>query len=256
MRWFLSCYLADAEEVGINELQRAHSPASRSLLDRWLGIDTVDLDSAQLPPLRVEALRRFVCAQTEPVYFKVHEALKQPGSAAELLPDGIHNRVVYIVRDPRDVVLSSADFSAVSVDQAIAWLCDCDHYVPARELGMTTELPTSVGSWSDHLDSWTATDVLLVRYEDLHIAPLESFSRVVVHLNLAVDQGRIERAIDASRFELASKQERREGFVEAMPGRAFFAHGVAGRWRSELTAQQIETIERRHESWMRKLDYL
>lgn len=256
MRWFLSCYRAGGKAVSINQLESLNSPASRALVDASLGIDSTDLSATELQPLRVEALRRFVQAQAEAVYFKVHETYTQPGSEVALLPAGVENRVVRVVRDPRDVALSCAEFAGVAVDTAIDWLCHSGQMLPEYTKGVTYDVPVRIGSWSDHLSSWDqAPNSLLIRYEDMHENPLQSFTAVLLHLGVAVDAERLQRSIDSSGFDRAATEERNDGFVEAMPGRRFFGHGAAGRWRGALSPAQARRIETHHAHWMRQLNY-
>src|SRR3546814_4661525 len=60
--------------------------------------------------------------------------------------------VIYIVRDPRDVVISAADHYGLTVDQAIEMMAD----KKARGRGTPgTTVHELMGGWSDHVRSWT-----------------------------------------------------------------------------------------------------
>src|SRR3546814_20919239 len=75
--------------------------------------------------------------------------------------------VIYIVRDPRDVVISAADHYGLTVDQAIEMMAD----KKARGRGTPgTTVHELMGGWSDHVRSWTRwkhTPLILLRYEDM-----------------------------------------------------------------------------------------
>src|SRR3546814_3504351 len=60
--------------------------------------------------------------------------------------------VIYIVRDPRDVVVSAADHYGLTIDQAIEMMAD--HRARGRGTPGNT-VHELMGSWSDHVRSWT-----------------------------------------------------------------------------------------------------
>ena len=59
---------------------------------------------------------------------------------------------ICIVRDPRDIVLSFADFHGIAIDAAIVSLATENLEVPANERQAVEPL----GGWSQHVASWTA----------------------------------------------------------------------------------------------------
>lgn len=258
MRWFLRSYELGGSPVSINDLWDTVSPASRALIDQWLGIDSVDLLSSEMPALRVEALRRFLLTQTSPTLFKVHEAARCPQNGVLLLPEGIHHRVLLLVRDPRDVALSYAHFARVTVDTSVDWLCDSDHCIPLYQGGPMHELPVHLGSWSDHLNGWLTlgATVRTIRYEDLCESPAASFGAALDHLDLQVEPIRLQRAIASTQFHAAQQEERRIGFGEAMPGVAFFREGTHGSWRWQLAPRLAKRLEKAHGTLMRRFGYL
>ena len=106
-----------------------------------------------------------------------------------------------------------------------------------------------VRSWQDR------PRTLQVRYEDFLGDPEQQLTRVVGHLGLELDPDRIRQAIDANRFESATRERgkaRRPG--EADPGE-FERKGVAGDWRNHFDRRSCELIEK-FEGWtLRELGY-
>src|SRR3546814_8801236 len=60
--------------------------------------------------------------------------------------------VIYIVRDPRDVVVSAADHYGLTIDQAIEMMAD--HRARGRGTPGNT-VHELMGRWSEHVRSWT-----------------------------------------------------------------------------------------------------
>src|SRR3546814_6729884 len=90
--------------------------------------------------------------------------------------------VIYIVRDPRDVVVSAADHYGLTIDQAIEMMAD--HRARGRGTPGNT-VHALMGSWSDHVRSrtgWNYTPMILLLYEDMladAFAPLGMVARTL-----------------------------------------------------------------------------
>src|SRR5271170_1224418 len=81
--------------------------------------------------------------------------------------DPRYKRIIYIVRDPRDVFISYYEFQLKR--RVISDDCSLEEFLPRF---MESEFEPKTGSWRDHVVSWTATrggqkSFLLLRYEDL-----------------------------------------------------------------------------------------
>jgi hypothetical protein len=69
-----------------------------------------------------------------------------------------------------------------------------------------------------------------MRYEDLHLRPLETFGGLVGFLGLPPDRDRLRRAIELSSFKALRKQEEEHGFRERSTAQErFFRRGQSGR---------------------------
>jgi hypothetical protein len=64
---------------------------------------------------------------------------------------------IYIVRDPRDVIISFAQHHSLSIEEAKDTMFRSDSYnFPViRKKNPDLPIPTLLGSWSDHYNSWT-----------------------------------------------------------------------------------------------------
>jgi hypothetical protein len=218
------------------------------------GRPTTDLDVAAICALRERVQLQLAANATGTLFVKTHSLL---GSF-----DGhrLHNRevtagAVYIVRNPLDVAVSMTHHFGLSADAAIDMLNSSDAATLNDRLFVTQIL----GSWSEHVSSWTAVPgagLLVLRYEDLLEKTFKNFMKLAQFVGIS-DRGRVERAIRCASFASLSKQEKLTGFNEAVsPDKPFFHVGRARQWRDVLTRSQIDRIVDAHRAQMTKFKYL
>ena len=78
--------------------------------------------------------------------------------------------VIYVVRDPRNVITSLSYHNSLSILDALDFITDSNQMSVRNEWGgKEFGIATLLGSWSDHLKSWRNLNfapILIVRYED------------------------------------------------------------------------------------------
>ena len=213
------------------------------------------LDIVEAIALRGPVQRRLAATSPGSRFVKTHSALLHV-YGHDTIDLSVTAGAIYIVRDPRDVALSFADHLAQPLDRVIELMAtDNAHTAVSAEM-----MPDVVGSWSQHVESWTARPnpgLHVVRYEDLVRHTRDSFAAVVRFLGLEVPPLRFGAALRNSSFKALAGQERQKGFRER-PAQAtrFFRKGVAGGWRQGLTPEQARAIEERHGTQMARFGYL
>jgi len=130
-------------------------------------------------------------------------------------------RVIYIVRDGRDVKVSQY------------------HYYCPHDLQLTflefLQFNIWPGLWCKHVESWLdrANNIsfLLVRYEDMLIQPEEQLERMAKFAGLPTDKQRIARAVKHSKFESLQKIDPKK-IDSRYKGSdfKFFRKGNSGQW--------------------------
>jgi aryl sulfotransferase len=262
MRALITNYLSDDDSpADINELSGGPIASSRVFFDEWVGLEASMLEPAVVDRLRPEAYRRWADASTGKWYLKVHDTWRRTDRGDPLFPADVTRGVVYVVRNPLDLVASSANHWGVEPAEAVEQLCGRATPAAGRAARLSEQLPQALGSWSDHVRSWideSGLPVLLVRYEDLHGDPEESFRAVVRFCGLEEDGDRVRRAVRFASFSELSRQELSGEFIER-PGLArgrFFRSGEVGGWRHELSPPLARAIVEANRPMMERLGYL
>jgi hypothetical protein len=149
-------------------------------------------------------------------------------------------KIIYIVRNPRDVILSSERFLHIAEEHRVAF---AKHFLENR--GVEDWRRTGWGSWPQHVNEWTSPDVIercfpraelcLVRYEDMRRDPVATLTTLVKFLELdgGADLGRVVRAVENSTLDRLREVERRDrsGTTEAFRANSptsFFGPGLTG----------------------------
>lgn len=233
---------------------------ARSLLQRALDISLVEFSLAEIEALRPLAYRHLAARNVgAPLALKTHDCYRDTPGGGPLFPPEATAHCLHLVRDPRDVCLSLAAHSAVTVDCAIAAMADPE-YAPAAGSGASGNLVGEIwGSWSGHAQSWLEAPIarLTLRYEDLLVDPITAFTAVARVCGLDASAEVIAEAVERTRFDQLAAQESACGFLErpaALP--RFFRKGRAGQWRDALAPTQAARIERDHGALMLRLGYL
>jgi hypothetical protein len=169
-----------------------------------------------------------------------------------------YRRVIYLVRDPRDVALSLYNFRRKygSVDDSYP----IEQYVAERFLPGDLDIP-----WGEHVGSWLGTRMnqpgfLLVRYEDLLQDPPRELCRLASFLGIAASTEMLSQAIErssANRLRALEKAEH-EAWVTTKGKRAdvpFIAEAVAGAWKQKLPEASVAVIESSWGHLMNSLGY-
>ena len=157
-----------------------------------------------------------------------------------------YRRVIYLVRDPRDVALSLYNFRRKyrSLDDSYP----IERYVAERFVPGDLDV-----SWGEHVGSWLGTRMnqpgfLLVRYEDLLQDAPRELARVAGFLGVAAGTEALSQAIErssANRLRELEKVEH-EAWVTTKGKRAdvpFIAEAVAGAWKQKLPEPSVALIE-------------
>jgi len=261
-RAFLTHYLGEEEdEFDINHLASGPISSNRALFDQTVGIEASCLLPDEIDNMRAAAFRQLASERKSALFIKTHEAWRRAPNGEQIFPSDVSRGVVYIVRNPLDVVLSSAHHYASSVEDCVAHLNDEAFTLSRVDGDIGHQLIQPLGSWSSHVRSWLDESGLatcVLRYEEMLADPVAAFGGLVRFAGLAYDQGKVAAAAQATSFEELRRQESDLGFRER-PRRAsapFFRQGRAGVWREQLPPNLVTTVVSVHGEIMHRLGYL
>lgn len=170
---------------------------------------------------------------------------------------------IYIVRDPRDVVISYSHYKNVSYDKTIKDLCSNNLFynLTTKENFPYVEI---LGSWKFNVNSWKngipKMPRIIIRYEDLLSNCYDQFYKVINFIcdlmNIKLNEEKIKFSVENSRFEILKESEEKFGFKTNEGESKFFRSGKSEQWKDILSKSQIKKIEEHCKDEMKFLGYL
>lgn len=254
-RIFLGNLLNGGDEpISIDDLHGDGIASSRVWIDDVLGFDSSDLYHEEVDRLRPSVYRWFW--QDDGVsYCKIHDAYTYVNGVPLVSREGTLGSI-YLLRNPLDVAVSFAAHMQCSIDQAIACMGKQNFSLASTR----TQVRQKLLSWSEHVKSWAdaeGLDRLVIRYEDMKMKPLETFTEAAKFLGLPHDEERIGKAIRCSDFGELQRQEAEKGFGEIVhQQQRFFRKGKIGDWKESLSETQVKKIVTDHFEVMLRFGYI
>jgi hypothetical protein len=175
--------------------------------------------------------------------------------------DHRYNKLIYIVRDPRDIALSYYDFQRkyMQIDDDYPLERYVDDFVTGKLIS------ADWGTWSENVSSWIFTrgkreTFLLLRYEDLMADTPRELARIAVFLGIAPDPQRIEQAIARSSADRMRELEKLEEdkWIATKNRRKdipFVRVAKSGGWKASLPEACVRQIESAWGDLMTTLGY-
>ncbi len=186
---------------------------------------------------------------------KTHNILGRFAEVPLIRPD-VTMGALYILRDPRDVAVSFSQHFAMSLEETIAFMERRDAYVGGTQDDANPGVFELLGSWADHVRSWTRANPTVLRYEDMKRDPLGSFTKAAAALGMEGRTEKIRQAVEAADFDRLKAAERAEGYAEGSSrAESFFRKGESGGWREVLTKDQESAIREMAGDLMERFDY-
>lgn len=174
--------------------------------------------------------------------------------------DPRYKRIIYIVRDPRDVLISYYEFQLKR--RVITDACSLEEFLPHF---MESAIEPKTGSWRDHVASWMATrggqqNFLLLRYEEMLANTQREATKIASFLGLDTNPERIARAVDLSSADRMRKLEKEQAGQwsatrKTRQDKPFVRKAAAGGWKSTLSDRCVAQIEAAWGDVMRSVGY-
>ena len=182
-------------------------------------------------------------------------------------------RVIYVVRDPRDVAVSASHnfrkrFRVVPDNR----MGDVMMRLPFLEsvydslFGKRIRIQRMIHvlqhgrfdmrwcrvPWDVHVRDSLESDCVVVRYEDMLSDPFQQCERILSHLGETRSKEHIEGAIHNQSFDVVKSRAQADGDASA---EAFLRRGTGGQWRKRLTAHQKAVLSQSFADVLTRLGY-
>jgi hypothetical protein len=192
---------------------------------------------------------RYLKKVSRPRFIKTHEYF-----------DHRYENVIYVVRDPRDVVVSYYHFQRKYAHVP-------DNY-PLRSYVqdfVSGRISNHWGTWAENVGSWIGARLdtprfLLLRYEDLVSQPTTELERVCNFLRIATVPSLIAQTVERSSAQQMKELEKKQGeqWVSTKGKRSdipFVRSASSGGWRTILMPDSVAEIEAAWGDLMSRLGY-
>jgi len=162
--------------------------------------------------------------------------------------DPRYPKVIYVVRDPRDVVLSEYHFDIKR--RAIPEGFPLAQFVSRFVRG---ELNHPYGTWAENVATWLYTRrgdprFLLVTYESLQSQAVGEMAKIARFMGISTHPERLRFAIQQSSADRMRELEKKQGHLwsstkDTRQDKPFVRSAKAGGWKVELPESSIAEIE-------------
>ena len=167
---------------------------------------------------------------------------------------------IYIVRDPRNLVLSYARHLDTSVDEIVKFV--------TSGKAIKNDL---MGNWAENYLSWKAFQkhnrYLLIKYEDLILDPKKNLVKIIEFIfslsnrKLQIDMNKIDNVVKSTTLDNLKKLEAANDFNERARNKKgkkinFFDKGGQRNWSKSLKKDLVNQIEKSFKREMMELGYL
>ena len=259
LRAFLSAYLyGSGEKFDFGLLKKISKFPHKKLFD---GI----IDTESLKKNKFEIVKYFITAQQKLNLDNSTKLLKTHNAYVSYKNDWFSDEMntkayIYLVRDPRSIVLSLASYQNVSVERAADLMLNEGSYGSDDKDGLMIDIRSS---WRINYLSWKKEKKfkgLIVKYEDLKKNPFANFMKILNFLkefmNLEINEEKIKQCIELCDFQRLKNLENKSGFDEAISSNVFFRKAELEEWKKSLDIKIKNKIESNFKNEMKELGYL
>lgn len=195
------------------------------------GIDTEILPDSLVQEIVPDVhFNKFFKRFSDITFFKSHH-----------LPRRNYKKVIYLVRDGRDVMLSYLSWNRIqgAADFLEDMIIDGKGLFPSK--------------WNEHVEQWHENsfnaEILYIRYEDLLVSPNDELKKICDFSGMSRSGTIIKRAVDGCSFKKMQQKESRFGISDTRwkgdsNKNRFFRQGRAGSYKTEFPEELLSLFEK------------
>ena len=205
-------------------------------------------------------------------FFKTHQGKYTVGRDS-FTNDQNTKAVIYVVRDPRNVVMSLSNHYSMTIDESLEFMLSPSIIGNSKSYEESVKenkasIYTLLGKWNEHYRSWTRKkgNLLLIKYEDLISDPLNELEKIISFLKNFVEfetnNKKNHNILETTSFENLKKMENKNLFTEGVLNKHnkskvnFFNLGPDNKWQNSLNSTIVNSLEKNFCDEMKELKYL
>ena len=166
---------------------------------------------------------------------------------------------IYIIRDPRSIVLSTKHHYDFTIDRSVKSLSNEKKF----SLDKKNPVPEFITSWKTHYLSWKKYSVvvphIIIKYEDIINEPKKNFLDILYFMknlfSFEINNEKFNNSVNSVNFNNLKNFENVEGFEERLYGN-FFREGKIDEWKDKHPNNYCKDIENLFKNEMSQLGYL
>tara|TARA_B100000676_G_scaffold285910_1_gene314938 strand:- start:126 stop:959 length:834 start_codon:yes stop_codon:yes gene_type:complete len=215
-----------------------------------------------------EESQKKIIQQQKEIFLKTHNALvaiNNKNFTSEKTTLG----AIYIVRDPRNILSSLKNhYDFKDYNETLEFMKNKKKYIWDIRRKNDFSGFQFLGSWPDHYKSWTQNKnikTLLVKYEDLEKDCYLTSHKLIKFILLLkgqkkmIDENKLFRSIETTKFDILRKKEIASGFDESIiindKKKSFFFQGPENKWQKNLPKEILLKAEREFKDDLNYFNY-
>ncbi len=215
-----------------------------------------------------ESSQKNIISKEKQTFLKTHNALIALNNKI-FTSEKTSLGAIYIVRDPRNILSSLKNhYDFKDYDETFEFMTNKKKYIWDIRKKNDYSGFQFLGSWSEHYKSWIRNQkfkTLLVKYEDLERDCYSTSLKLIQYILLLkgqenkVDENRLFRSIQSTKFDLLKKKEKDLGFDESIKindtNKSFFFLGPENKWQKKLPKEILRKVENEFKEDLKYFNY-
>jgi len=179
--------------------------------------------------------------------------------------------VIYIVRDPRNVITSIQNHYEITKDEALKFMTNEKKFIYDHKFHHDYSDFQFISSWEKNYQSWIKQNlfpVKVVKYEDINNKTFEIFKEIIKFIENITqrknlfDKIKATNCIDSTTFDKLQNLEKKEGFLESVLSKnvskkiPFFHLGPKNDWKNIFDQSYQNKLNLIFERNLKELTYI
>ena len=259
IRAFLCTYLYSSDGLfNFSLLNKIGEFPDHNILNKFM--DSKDFYNLKEVSKHSHEVQEFINLNKKLTFLKTHSALWNINGNVFTNSD---NTLVfiYIVRDPRNVILSMSNHFETSQEESFKTITN-ERYIIYPKFNNQIFPATFIGSWNHHYLSWknfNSVNKVIIKYEDLINNTKDTFKKIINFLSkyseIKYNEAKLINAINTTQFDNLKKYEDKYGFNMGQKNK-FFYLGQENNWKNLLDPEIEKKTREAFLKEMKELEYI